>query len=72
MTQEDDIIRDGRFQGIQRDPRFRRPRRRDTKTVIDRRFAHMMDHKDFEVIRALILLIILILCYLNLYSYYMR
>jgi hypothetical protein len=32
----------------------------------------MMDHKDFEVIRALILLIILILCYLNLYSYYMR
>lgn len=41
-------IADPRFANIQSDPRYRLPSKRQTHVKLDKRFAHMLDDKDFS------------------------
>ncbi|KAJ5533214.1 hypothetical protein N7494_009766 [Penicillium frequentans] len=42
------VITDPRFASIQSDPRYRLPSKRQTHVKLDKRFAHMLDDKDFS------------------------
>ncbi|KAJ5214890.1 hypothetical protein N7468_010569 [Penicillium chermesinum] len=42
------VITDPRFSNIQSDPRYRLPSKRQTHVKLDKRFAHMLDDKDFS------------------------
>ncbi|CEP16586.1 hypothetical protein [Parasitella parasitica] len=42
------ITNDPRFASVHNDPRFLRPKKKDMKVTIDKRFASMMDSKDFR------------------------
>ncbi|KAJ5369922.1 uncharacterized protein N7496_006014 [Penicillium cataractarum] len=42
------VITDPRFANIQTDPRYRLPSKRQTHVKLDKRFAHMLDDKDFS------------------------
>ncbi|KAJ5489484.1 hypothetical protein N7539_004374 [Penicillium diatomitis] len=42
------VITDPRFASIQSDPRYRLPSKRHTRVQLDKRFAHMLDDKDFS------------------------
>ncbi|KAJ5179869.1 hypothetical protein N7492_003079 [Penicillium capsulatum] len=42
------IAADPRFANIQNDPRYRLPGKRQTHVKLDKRFAHMLDDKDFS------------------------
>ncbi|KAF7717728.1 Uncharacterized protein PECH_007675 [Penicillium ucsense] len=42
------VITDPRFANIQSDPRYRLPSKRHTRVQLDKRFAHMLDDKDFS------------------------
>ncbi|KAI8645138.1 hypothetical protein BD408DRAFT_412314 [Parasitella parasitica] len=42
------ITNDPRFASVHHDPRFLRPKKKDMKVTIDKRFASMMDSKDFS------------------------
>jgi hypothetical protein len=48
---ESDKISDPRFAAIQNDPRFIRPRRKQTKVQLDSRFRHLLDSKEFEFVQ---------------------
>lgn len=41
------VTTDPRFAHVHKDPRFTRPRKKDTKVAIDQRFAHMLK-EDFS------------------------
>jgi hypothetical protein len=47
-------VKDPRFQSIHNDPRFVRPRRKDTRVEIDERFAHVLGNEDFDIVRKLV------------------
>ncbi|CAO0793893.1 unnamed protein product [Mucor circinelloides] len=42
------VTNDPRFSSVHNDPRFLRPKKKDVKVTIDKRFAGMMDSKDFS------------------------
>ncbi|KAJ5762158.1 uncharacterized protein N7511_005540 [Penicillium nucicola] len=42
------LITDPRFASIQSDPRYRLPSKRQTHVKLDKRFAHVLDDKDFS------------------------
>ena len=42
------VTNDPRFSSVHNDPRFLRPKKKDMKVTIDKRFAGMMDSKDFS------------------------
>ncbi|KAI8974062.1 hypothetical protein BDB01DRAFT_693667, partial [Pilobolus umbonatus] len=42
------VTTDPRFASVHNDPRFLRPKKKDTKVVIDKRFASMMDSTEFS------------------------
>ncbi|KAJ2798564.1 pre-rRNA-processing protein esf1, partial [Coemansia guatemalensis] len=41
------VTHDARFSHVQEDPRFMRPKKSHAKVKVDKRFAHMIDDKDF-------------------------
>jgi hypothetical protein len=48
-TEADDAaFKDDRFKNIRRDPRFMRPKKKDTKVVIDDRFSAMLKNNEFD------------------------
>lgn len=42
------VTNDPRFSSVHNDPRFLRPKKKDVKVTIDKRFAGMLDSKDFS------------------------
>lgn len=42
------VTNDPRFTSVHNDPRFLRPKKKDTKVTIDKRFAGMMNSTDFS------------------------
>jgi hypothetical protein len=45
------VTTDPRFAHVHRDPRFMRPKRKDNKVAIDKRFASMLDQDEFTSAR---------------------
>lgn len=48
MVANPECTADPRFANIQSDPRYRLPSKRQTHVKLDKRFAHMLDDKDFS------------------------
>jgi hypothetical protein len=46
-NRSDEKINDPRFKKVHNDPRFLRPKKKDTKVTIDKRFKSMLTSKDF-------------------------
>lgn len=48
---EGPVTTDPRFAHVHRDPRFMRPKRKDNKVAIDKRFASMLNEDEFKSAR---------------------
>lgn len=53
------ITSDPRFSSVHNDPRFLRPKKKDMKVTIDKRFAGMMNSTEFSDARKYLFLLLL-------------
>jgi hypothetical protein len=52
MSSRTPITKDPRFAKVHNDPRFVRPKKKDNKVKIDKRFASMMTSNEFSSART--------------------